>query len=52
MQSINTRALMALGLLAGLMIGTGHVGGGLAVAIAAGAAVWLTRSEALKRDTP
>ena len=37
MESTTTKCLMALGLLAGLMIGTGHIGGGLAVAVAAGA---------------
>jgi hypothetical protein len=50
MPSLGSRGLMALGLLAGLMIGTGHPGGGLAVAVAAVAGVWMARSDALRRD--
>ena len=50
MESATTKSLMALGLLAGLMIGTGHIGGGLAVAVAAGAGLWQARAEAVKHD--
>lgn len=50
METGTTRSLIGLGLIAGLMIGTGHVGGGLAVAVAAGAAAWLGRAEALRSD--
>ena len=50
MESRTSTSRMALGLLAGLMIGTGHIGGGLAVAVAAGASAWMTRAEAVKRD--
>ena len=50
MNAVITRTLAALGLVAGLMIGTGHVGGGLAGAGAAGASVWLARADAVKRD--
>jgi hypothetical protein len=50
MKTISSRSLMAFGLLAGLMIGTGHPGGGLAVAVAAVAGVWMARAEALRRD--
>lgn len=50
MQTITSRVLLALGLLAGLMIGTGHPGGALAVAVAAGAGIWLARAESVRRD--
>ena len=50
MEFTTTRCLMALGLLAGLMIGTGHIGGGLAVAVAAGAGLWMARADAVKHD--
>ena len=50
MKAKTTRSLMALGVLAGLMIGTGHIGGGLAVAIAAGAGLWMARAESVKHD--
>lgn len=50
MESNTTKSLMALGLVAGLMIGTGHIGGGLAVAIAAGAGLWMARADAIKHD--
>lgn len=50
MESATTRSLMALGLLAGLMIGTGHIGGGLAVAVAAGAGLWMVRADAVRHD--
>lgn len=44
------RVMMGLGLFAGLLIGTGHPGGGVALAIAAVAAAWLIRAEAWARD--
>lgn len=50
MESRTTRSLMGLGLLAGLLIGTGHIGGGLAIAVAAGAGLWMARADALKHD--
>lgn len=50
MATLTSKSLMALGLFAGLMIGTGHVGGGLVVAIAAGASAWMSRAEAVKHD--
>ena len=50
MEFTTTRGLMALGLLAGLMIGTGHIGGGLAVAVAAGTGLWLARADSVKHD--
>ncbi len=50
METGTTRSLIGLGLIAGLMIGTGHIGGGLAVAVAAGAAAWLARAEAFEGD--
>lgn len=50
MKSTTTRSLMALGLLAGLMIGTGHIGGGLAVAVAAGAGLWMARVDSVRHD--
>jgi hypothetical protein len=50
MESATTTSLMALGLLAGLMIGTGHIGGGLAVAVAAGAGLWMLRADSVRHD--
>jgi hypothetical protein len=50
METALTRTLMPLGLLAGLMLATGHTGGALAVAVAGGACTWMTRADALKRD--
>lgn len=50
METGTTRSLIGLGLIAGLMIGTDHIGGGLAVAVAASAAAWLGRAEALRSD--
>lgn len=50
MESKINRVMMGLGLVAGLMIGTGHAGGGMALAVAAGAAAWLTRIDASSRD--
>ena len=50
MESTTTKCLMALGLLAGLMIGTGHIGGGLAVAVAAGARLCMPRADAVEPD--
>jgi len=50
MQTITFRALLTLGLLAGLMIGTGHPGGALAVAIAAAAGIWMARADSVRRD--
>lgn len=46
MQARLTHVLMGLGVCAGLMMGTGHVGGGLAVAVSAAALAWLGRVEA------
>lgn len=50
MKSISSKGLMVFGLLAGLMIGTGHPGGGLTVAVAAAAAAWMARAEGVHRD--
>ena len=50
MQTITFRALLTLGLLAGLMIGTGHPGGALAVASAAAAGIWMARADSVRRD--
>ena len=50
MQTITSKVLLALGLLAGLMIGTGHPGGALAVAIAAAAGIWMARADSVRRD--
>lgn len=50
MTSISSKGLMAFGLLAGLMIGTGHPGGGLTLAVVAAAAVWMARAEGVQRD--
>ena len=50
MQTIPSRVLLILRLLAGLMIGTGHPGGALAVAIAAGAGIWMARADSVRRD--
>lgn len=50
MATIGTRALLALGLISGLMIGTGHIGGGLAVSVAATAAAWLARAGTANHD--
>ena len=50
MESTTTKCLMALGLLAGLMIGTGHIGGGLAVTVATGAGLWVARADAVRDD--
>ena len=50
MQTITSKVLLALGLLAGLMIGTGHPGGALVVAVAAGAGIWMARADSVRRD--
>ena len=50
MQTITSRVLLALGLLADLMIGTGHPGGALVVAVAAGAGIWMARADSVRRD--
>lgn len=44
------RLLMGLGLIAGLLIGAGHIGGGAGLVIAAATAVWLLRSDAARGD--
>ncbi|ANQ85850.1 hypothetical protein [Azoarcus olearius] len=44
MEAKFTKSLMALGLLAGLMFGVGIPGGGVALAAAGVATVWLFRS--------
>lgn len=37
------RVVMGLGLLAGLLFGTGHAGGGVAVVVAGMAVAWMQR---------
>ncbi|MBS0542160.1 MAG: hypothetical protein JSR40_00270 [Proteobacteria bacterium] len=44
------RVLMGMGLLAGLLIGVGHIGGAIVVVIAAATTVWLLRSGADSGD--
>lgn len=48
-ETLLTRLLLAVGLLAGLMLGTGNVAAGIALAVLAGAATWLIRSQNLFR---
>lgn len=50
MEPKTNRVMMGLGLVAGLLIGIGHAGGGVALAVAAGAAAWLMRTDASARD--
>ncbi len=50
MPTITSKLLLTLGLLSGLMIGTGHPGGALAVAVAAGAGIWMARVDSVRRD--
>lgn len=44
------RVLMGLGLMAGLLIGTGHTGGGLAIVVAGAAAAWMLRAGKFGHD--
>lgn len=44
------QVMMGLGFLAGLMIGSGYTGGGVALAVAASAAAWLMRRDARHGD--
>ena len=44
------RVLTGLGLMAGLLIGTGHTGGGLAMVVAGTAAAWMLRAGKLGPD--
>lgn len=46
-ETLLTRLLLAVGLLAGLMFGTGNAAAGVALAVIAGAATWLVRSHNL-----
>lgn len=46
-----THLTIALGLIAGLMIATGHTGAGIALVAAAGSIVGLTRVDAIKHDS-
>ncbi|WP_341645432.1 hypothetical protein [Thauera sp. SDU_THAU2] len=48
-ETLLTRLLLAVGLLAGLMLGTGNIAAGIALAVLAGAATWLIRSQNLFR---
>lgn len=50
MEPTINRVLMSLGLLAGLLIGAGHSGGGVVVVVTAATAVWLLRSNAARSD--
>ena len=50
MKPTTRKSLLALGVLAGLMIGTGHIGGGLAVTVATGAGLWVARADAVRDD--
>lgn len=43
MKSSIDRLLLGFGLLAGLMLGTGHAGGGIALMMAGAACAWLSR---------
>lgn len=46
-ETLLTRLLLAFGLLAGLMLGTGNLAAGVALSVIAGAATWLVRSQNL-----
>lgn len=48
-ETLLTRLLLAVGLLAGLMLGTGNVAAGIALTVLAGTATWLIRSQKLFR---
>lgn len=50
MEPTINRVLMGLGLLAGLLIGVGHSGGGVVVVVTAATAVWLLRTDAARRE--
>lgn len=50
MNTVPNRILMPLGLVAGLMLATGHMGGALALAVAAGVCAWIVRSDGLEHD--
>ena len=50
-ENLLTRLLLVVGLFAGLMSGTGNAAAGIALAVLAGTATWLLRSQnLLKRD--
>ncbi len=42
--------VMGLGLFAGLMFGSGHPGGGMALAVAGAVGVWLLYANRIHRD--
>lgn len=42
--------LMALGLISGLLLGTGQTGGGVTIAVCATAIAWLWRTDRLRGD--
>ncbi len=46
-ETLLTRLLLVIGLFAGLMFGTGNAAAGIAVAVLAGTATWLLRSQDL-----
>ena len=46
-ENLLTRLLLVVGLFAGLMFGTGNVAAGIALAVLAGMATWLLRSQNL-----
>ena len=48
-ETLLTRLLLVSGLLAGLMFGTGNTAAGITVAVLAGTASWLLRSQNLLR---
>ena len=48
-QPLLTHLLLIIGLLAGLMFGTGNTAAGITVAVLAGTASWLLRSQNLLR---
>jgi|GEM_PF-4774726 len=48
-ENLLTRLLLAAGLFAGLMFGTGNAAAGVTLTVVAGAATWLVRSYNLLR---
>mgnify|MGYP003453499583 FL=1 len=46
-----TLMLLGLGLLAGLLFGSGEVGSGVLLAVTAAALTWLLRADVLRRDS-
>jgi len=46
-ETLFTRLLLVIGLFAGLMFGTGNAAAGIAVAVLAGTATWMVRSQNL-----